>query len=177
MPVVPSEVFATVVFIFTEVMFFTGLISAHTITRGNWPIWPPPGQPRLPIEATAANTLVLFASGLLMYLAGRRHAAGRANAPFTAAMALGALFVAVQGYEWTSLVREGLTLTSSNHGAFFYLIVGAHAGHVLAGIGVLLFLRARLARGELSASVFQAGRLFWYFVVLLWPFLYWRVYL
>ncbi|MBM4367215.1 MAG: cytochrome c oxidase subunit 3 [Deltaproteobacteria bacterium] len=176
-PVVPSEVFAMLVFVFTEVMFFGGLASAHTITRSNWPLWPPPGQPRLPIEATALNTAVLLASGALLWLAGRRFAAGRSVAPLHGAMGAGLFFVAAQGYEWVGLVREGLTMQSSTHGAFFYLIVGTHALHVLAGLGVLVALRARLAAGRLSADEFTAGRIFWYFVVLLWPVLYWRVYL
>ena len=176
-PVVPNEVFGTLVFIFTELMFFGGLISANTITRALLPIWPPLGQPRLPIEVTGVNTAILLASGALMFVAGRRHAAGGALAPFTTAMLLGAVFVAVQGYEWTNLLREGLTVSSSNHGAFFYLIVGTPALHVVGALAVLIVLRARLARGTLTASGFQAGRVFWYFVVGLWPVLYWRVYL
>lgn len=176
-PVVPSEVFGTLVFIFTEVMFFGGLVSAHTITRGLWPVWPPPGQPRLPIEATAFNTAVLIASAALMFLAGKRDAVGQARGPLTGAMLLGAFFVLAQGYEWAGMLAQGLTLTSSNHGAFFYLIVGTHAIHVLAGLAVLVWLRAKMVGGTLSSSAFQAGRVFWYFVVALWPVLYWRVYL
>ncbi len=175
--VVPNAVFGTLVFVFTEMMFFGGLVSAHTITRDLWPMWPPPGQPRLPIEATAFNTAVLVASAVLMVIAGRRHAVGAARAPLTGAMLLGAFFVLAQGYEWVGLLGEGLTLTSSNHGAFFYLIVGTHAVHVLAGLAVLVWLRARLVAGRLTEAGFQAGRVFWYFVVALWPVLYWRVYL
>lgn len=176
-PVVPSEVFATLVFIFTELMFFSGLVSAHTITRALWPVWPPPGQPRLPIEATALNTAALVTSAVLMYFAGRRDLEGKALGPLTGAMGLGGFFVLAQGYEWVGLLGEGLTLTSSNHGAFFYLIVGTHALHVIAGLAVLVWMRTRLSRGALSANAFQAGRVFWYFVVALWPVLYWRVYL
>lgn len=176
-PVVPSEVFAMLVFVFTEVMFFGGLASAHTITRSNWPIWPPPGQPRLPIEATALNTAVLVASAGLLWLAGRRFGAGRALAPLHGAMGAGLFFVVAQGYEWVGLVREGLTMQSSTHGAFFYLIVGAHALHALAGLAMLVFIRVRIVAGRLTADQFTAGRIFWYFVVALWPFLYTRVYL
>ena len=39
------------VFIFTEAMFFAGLISAHTIVKSQvaGQLWPPYGQPRLPV--------------------------------------------------------------------------------------------------------------------------------
>mgnify|MGYP001604039255 FL=1 len=175
--VVPSTVFAMLIFVFAEVMFFGGLVSAHTISRANWPVWPPPGQPRLPIEATAFNSVVLLASAGLLWLAGRRFAAGRSAGPLHAAMAAGAYFVLAQGYEWVGLLREGLTMQSSTHGAFFYLIVGTHGLHVLAGLAVLGFLRLRLAQQRLEEEVFTACRIFWYFVVVLWPFIYVQVYL
>ncbi|MFZ5478466.1 MAG: cytochrome c oxidase subunit 3 [Myxococcota bacterium] len=172
-PVIPSEIFATLVFVFTEVMFFSGFVSAHSITRANWPMWPPPGQPRLPVEATAFNTAVLVTSGVLVYLAGKRRSTGL----LTGGVIAGAWFLLAQGWEWVGLVREGLTFWSSNHGAFFYLIVGMHGMHVAIGLGVLAWLRLRLGKGSLGDHAFTAGRLYWYFVVLLWPVLYWRVYL
>ena len=89
---------------------------------------------------------------------------------------LGALFVASQGVEWLGLIREGLTLTSSPYGAFFYLIVGAHALHAVAGIGVLGWALARLSRGRLSGPQFASVQIFWYFVVLVWPFIFLQVY-
>jgi heme/copper-type cytochrome/quinol oxidase subunit 3 len=70
-----------------------------------------------------------------------------------------------------------MTLTASNYGSFFYLIVGGHALHVLGGLTVLVVLAARLWREQLTSAGFTAGRMFWYFVVLLWPALYWKVYL
>jgi cytochrome c oxidase subunit 3 len=172
-------VFATAVFIATEVMFFLGLISAHAITVASAPTWPPPGQPRLPIEATAVNTLALLVSGAVAHLAGRRFAADPATArrPLDLAIFLGAFFVVFQGWEWAGLVREGLTLSSSTHGGFFYVIVGTHALHALAGLAVLAWTRWTLRRGTLTGEGFAASRLFWSFVVVLWPVLYWRVYL
>ena len=49
-PVVPSAVLGTLFFVVAEVMLFSGLISAFTISRaGALPgMWPMPGQPRLP---------------------------------------------------------------------------------------------------------------------------------
>jgi heme/copper-type cytochrome/quinol oxidase subunit 3 len=176
-PAIPNAVLGTVIFIGTEIMLFSGFISAHTISRSLYPVWPPPNQPRLPIEATAFNTAVLIASAVLMYFAGRRHAEGKSAGLFTGGIALGVWFLLAQGYEWAGLLREGLTLSSSTHGAFFYLIVGTHALHVMSALGVLLGLGRRQLQGRLSADAFQAGRIFWYFVVGLWPILYWRVYL
>ena len=68
-PVVPSAVLAMLIFVAVEVMLFSGFVSAFTIMRGSAVIWPPPGQPRLPIEETAFNTLLLLASGAVLWLA------------------------------------------------------------------------------------------------------------
>jgi heme/copper-type cytochrome/quinol oxidase subunit 3 len=174
-----SQVLGVVILVATEIMFFAGLVSAFLIGRAGARAWPPPDQPRLPVEATALNTAVLLASGVLLYLAGRRSEpwSRRLHALLPWATALGALFVALQGVEWVRLVRFGLTMTSSTYGAFFYAVVGAHALHVLAGLLALVWVARLLHGGRLGAEAFRAVRIFWYFVVGLWPILYGLVYL
>jgi len=176
---VTSQVLGVVILVATEIMFFAGLVSAFLIGRAGARVWPPPDQPRLPVEATALNTAVLLASGILLYLAGRRSEAWsrRLHTLLPWAAALGALFVALQGVEWVRLVRFGLTMTSSTYGGFFYVVVGAHALHVLAGLLALLWVTRVLYRGQPGWETFRAVRIFWYFVVGLWPILYGLVYL
>ena len=70
-----------------------------------------------------------------------------------------------------------MRLTSSNHSSFFYLIVGTHAIHVIGGLAVLGHGWFALRAGSLREERFHAIQIFWYFVVLLWPVLYLRVYL
>ena len=65
-PPVSSGVIGMLIFMVTEAMFFAGLISAYMVIRAGLEEWPPWGQPRLPVETTAFNTLVLLASGFLM---------------------------------------------------------------------------------------------------------------
>jgi cytochrome c oxidase subunit 3 len=168
------------IFVGTEVMLFAGLISAFLILRATavGGVWPPAGQPRLPLEETALNTLALIASGFML---GRARGAFRASPasaqrPLAIAMALGVFFVLFQGYEWVMMIGQGLTLQSSNHGSFFYLIVGLHALHVVAGLTVLSWAWWRLRSGFLSSSFFGAAQVFWFFVVGLWPILYLLVY-
>ncbi len=179
MPILPSAVLGMLIFVIAEAMMFAGLISAFAIVKSGAMIWPPPGQPRLPVEATAFNTAVLLASAALLVAASRAYQRDRslAKRPLYAAMALGCFFVLFQGYEWVSLIHQGLTLTSSNHGSFFYLIVGMHGLHALAGLSVLGRAAFKLSRGVLPPSTFAAARVFWYFVAGLWPILYFLVYL
>jgi cytochrome c oxidase subunit 3 len=179
-PLVPSAVLGVLIFIGAEIMMFAGFISAFAIVKaGAMGVWPPPGQPRLPIETTAFNTAALLMSGVFAFLAARAFARDPANArtPLWIAIGLGTFFVGFQGWEWVRLLAEGLTLTSSTHGSFFYMIVGAHALHAVAGLSVLLATGLALSRGRLDGDRFTAVRFFWYFVVALWPVLYVQVYL
>jgi len=174
----PSGVLGMLIFVFTELMLFSGLISAFTIIRSAAVVWPPPGQPRLPFEQTAFNTMLLLASGVMLLLTRRTFQRDRAKArtPLAIAMALGAAFVALQGAEWVALLRQGLTLTSSSFGSFFYMIIGLHALHVLIALGILAYTWLRLQRGWLASSQLATAEVFWYFVVGIWPVLYLVVY-
>ena len=178
---VSDAVLGMLLFVFTEAMLFSGLISAHTIvkSRAAGQMWPPFGQPRLPVEETALNTAALVASGLALVLAhfAFRKRARRALGPLGVAVVLGAFFVLFQGREWAALLAEGLTLTSSAYGGFFYLIVGTHALHAIAAIGCLAWAWVRLQAGRLTPAQMGAVEVFWYFVVLVWPVVYLRVYL
>ncbi len=178
-PVVPSAVLGMLIFVFTELMFFAGMISAFAIARaGSVMGWPPPGQPQLPFEETAVNTAALLLSGGVLIYAQRafQHERKSARLPFGISIALGVFFVTFQGAEWVALLGQGLTLTSSLHGSFFYLLIGTHALHVLAALVALGWAFGQLRRGMLHQSTFAAVQVFWYFVVGVWPVLYLQVY-
>mgnify|MGYP001824254087 CR=1 FL=1 len=179
-PALPSAVLGMLVFILTEIMMFAGMVSAFMITKSSAVLgWPPPGQPRLPVDETLVNTAALLLSGGVLFWAGRVFERDRpaARGPLMTALALGTFFVIFQGVEWWGLLSQGLTMTSSQHGAFFYLIVGTHALHAIAAIGALGMVAGRHAGSRLQSSTFQSVRFFWYFVVLVWPVLYVLVYL
>ena len=63
---ISSGVLGMLIFMVTEAMFFAGLISAYMVIRAGIEEWPPWGQPRLPVVATAFNTVMLLASGFVM---------------------------------------------------------------------------------------------------------------
>ena len=178
---VSNGVLGMVLVVFVEIMLFAGFISAYVIVKARAPgsVWPPPNQPRLPFERTAINTGALILSGIVLLVAHRMHEKGRPRVGglLVVATLLGAAFVALQGAEWVALLAEGLTLTSSTFGSLFYTIIGAHALHAVVAICALGWATARLRAGRLTKEVLSTVALFWYFVVLVWPFLYFQVYL
>lgn len=179
-PVLPNAVLGTLFFVVAEVMLFSGMISAFTISKaGALPgTWPMPGQPRLPAEATALNTALLILSGIVLIVAHRLYKSKNPVAHWVtlASWALGTGFVALQGVEWWTLLNAGMTLKSSPLGGFFYLIVGGHALHAVIALVALFMAWVKMARGTLSPGFFFGTQTFWYFVVLMWPVIYARVY-
>jgi cytochrome c oxidase subunit III len=177
-PLVPSGVMGMLIFVFTELMLFAGFMSAFTIIKGGSVVWPPPGQPRLPFAETAFNTVLLLLSGVMLVVTRRVFLRDRAKAqvPMLAALVLAASFVVLQGREWVALLAQGLTLTSSALGSFFFLVIGLHAIHVVIAIGLLARTYRRLRRGWLASSQLATAEVFWYFVVGVWPVIYLRMY-
>ena len=105
-----------------EVMFFAGLVSGFFVLRLAAPLWPPPLQPRLPLLVTGFNTGILLVSSLAMVGASRAMRARdgvRLRRGLAASAILGALFLAIQGYEWLRLIHYGLTVSSGAYGATF----------------------------------------------------------
>tara|TARA_B110000881_G_scaffold170208_1_gene153812 strand:- start:158 stop:781 length:624 start_codon:yes stop_codon:yes gene_type:complete len=179
---VSSGVVGMLLFIVTEVMFFGALISAYLVIRAGLDEWPPWGQPRLPVETTAFNTLVLLVSGLLMaysrnLLQKNEFTQGRRWLGFS--ILLGTFFLISQGYEWVQLIKYGLTISSSVYGGLFYLIIGAHGFHVIGTLAFLIYAWKRLGASvnPITPEGLLPVQLLWYFVVCVWPVLYVLVYL
>jgi len=173
---------AIVMFMVAESMFFAGLIGAYIVFRVSTPVWPPNDLPRLPIGLTWLNTLVLMASAWSMLTALRALKADqqerlRRGLLWTAL--LGAVFVAVQGSEWARLVGHGLTLSSGTYGGTFYVLIGAHALHVVGALLWVLAIAARAHGGAYSArrgSSVEVCAIYWFYVCTLWLVLFALVY-
>lgn len=178
--VVPSSVLGVLLLVGCELMFFAGLISAFTISRAGAEAgrWTTPTAPLLPVASTLVNTAALLTSGACLFMAHRRltQRLHGAEQLLLSACGLGALFVVLQGREWIGLLSQGLTMQSSGLGAFFYLIVGAHGVHALMALVALGVAWWRLHVGTLTDGFLFGTETFWYFVVLLWPVIYARVY-
>ena len=170
-------------FIAMEIMFFAGLISSFAVFRFSPVAWPPADQPRMPIPMTGLNTLVLLVSGLTFYLALpalKNSDLRQFKKLLTWTAVLGAVFLGIQGVEWVKLLHFGLTAHGSIFGGFFYCLIGTHAVHVLGGLTALVYVLVRAFQGKYDAQQrlgVELCRLYWFFVVALWPILFGLVYL
>jgi len=182
-PPIPSTRIAMIALITSELMLFAGLIGMYIVIRQSHEVWPPVGQPRLPLLVTTINSFALFASVVPLTTALRairRDARTDAARALALTTGLGTVFLAVQGFEWTGLVHHGLTLGSSQYGAAFYVLIGCHAVHVLAAVTWLATVTLLAHRGRYRPDA-HAGlemcAIYWYFVAALWTVLFPLVYL
>ena len=144
--------------------------------------WPPWGQPRLPVVATAFNTVVLLASGFIMAHSRscfKKNELALGRRWLGISILFGTFFLVFQGYEWIQLLKFGFTLSSSVYGGLFYLLIGAHGFHGMGALAVLIYAWHRInAPGNpLTPEGLYPFQMLWYFVVCVWPVLYILVYL
>jgi cytochrome c oxidase subunit III len=182
-PIASNAWLAVLMFLGAEAMFFAGLIGAFLVFRVSSSIWPPPFQPRLPVEITGINTLILLASAVTIRLglkANQRGDGARLVRFLSWTAAAGAVFLLIQGFEWFRLIHFGLTVSSSVYGGLFYTIVGCHGLHVFGALVWLLVVWQKARAGKYTRQNYvglQICGMYWTFVVGLWPILYGLVYL
>ena len=164
----------TIVWLGSELMFFSGLFAAYFTLRGQAPAWPPPGV-ELEVVAAAVFTAVLVLSSGTMHLADAALRRGRrapARGWLAATLTLGALFVANQAREFATLA---FSISSGAYGSVYYLMVGFHALHVAAGVVLLGLAVVRLAPrpaeeavAERDAAAVEVTSYYWHFVDVVW---------
>lgn len=178
---ITNGVLGMIFVLITEIMFFAALISAYIVNRAGVTNWPPLNQPRLPIAITGVNTIFLLTSAFTLYMVSKKYSKRANTTPWLlSTLCLGLLFLTIQGCEWVQLIGFGLTTSSGIYASFFYTIIGMHGFHVLIGIGLLIYLWVILQKDisqENTIRKLNACGLFWYFVVSLWPILYYLVYI
>jgi heme/copper-type cytochrome/quinol oxidase subunit 3 len=96
-----------------------------------------------------------------------------------ATMALGAAFLAGQGAEYVSLIREDVTISRDLFGTTFFTLTGFHGLHVLIGLillGTLFGLELKRRVTGFSQAV-EGVSIYWHFVDGVWMIIFPVVYL
>ena len=177
---IPPGVLGMVLFIASETMFFAALFAAYASVRADHPEWPPAGTPETNLVLPGVLTVVLMASSVTQHLAAHGSDDAVRRRWLSRTIALGALFLAGQAWEWSQLGADGLTVATSVYGTVFFLLTGAHGLHVIGGLVMLGGTRARLAGvGSPGAWIPEAGipgdgarmaavTYYWHFVDAVW---------
>ena len=177
-----NEKLAMWAFLGSECLLFGALISTYFLYRGRSLSGPTP-KDIYDIPYTSVSSFVLLMSSLTMVLALAAIQRGdlrRLRIWLLATAFLGASFIAGQVYEFTSFIREGLTIKTNLFGSSFFVLTGFHGVHVTLGIVMLLTLWNLSIRGKLpqeKSEVVEIAGLYWHFVDVVWIVIFTVVYL
>jgi cytochrome c oxidase subunit III len=185
----------TIIWLSSELMFFAALFASYFTIRAVSPDLWAQNTAKLNVPFAAVNTTILVLSSLTCQLgvfAAERGQVGRTGKVFQVkgwglrewfilTYIMGAVFVAGQATEYTSLIQEGITIPSSGYGSMFYLTTGFHALHVTGGLIAFLYVLGRtfMARRfthEQAVSAIVVSY-YWHFVDVVWIGLFATIYL
>ena len=175
----PVLTVGTVVWLASELMFFSGLFAAYFTLRataqGDWP----PHDVELEVVTSGLFTLGLVLSSGTMQLAVRAVIADRLPAFrrwIIVTLLLAAAFIGNQAHEWSSLEFQ---VDTHAYGSAFYVMTGFHGIHVLAGIGLMLavvWVVSGRSRASLDQTVMVTSY-YWHFVDVVWVAMFATIYL
>ncbi len=182
-------------FLATEVLFFGGLLLAYAVYRTTYPADFAEAARHTKIIIGAANTAILLTSSFAVawaVAAARSNQSTAAGTLAWAAAALGAVFIALKGYEYFLEYGEHLVpgvnfeFAAAAEGPaelffiFYFTATALHGLHVIIGVIALIVIGKRAKEGAYSASynapITVAG-LYWHFVDTVWVILFALIYL
>jgi cytochrome c oxidase subunit 3 len=174
----------TIIWLSSELMFFAALFAMYfTLRSVNPEVWAEETT-LLNVPFASVNTTILVLSSVTCQLGV--FAAERGNVKllrrwFIITFIMGAIFVGGQVTEYTELVHEGLTLSSSSYGSAFYLTTGFHGLHVTGGLLAFLLVLAttyiskKFTHDHASRAIVVSY--YWHFVDVVWIALFAMIYI
>jgi cytochrome c oxidase subunit 3 len=182
-------------------VFSCFLISYMTVRMSTTAEWPHPseifaleiGGKKIPLILIAIMTFDLITSSGTMALAvNYAYARERKKAAIllVATAIIGAAFVGMQAFEWTTLIHEGVRpwgnpFGAPQFGSSFFMITGFHGFHVSVGVIFLLIIARNVWRGDYDIGrrsllshrtgdyeIVEVMGLYWHFVDLVWVFIF-----
>ncbi len=179
---IPSGKLGMWVFLASEVMFFTGLLSAYIVLRMGHPAWPGPGG-HLSVLTGTANTLILICSSMTMALAvgavAQQHAKW-ARLFLLATIVLGVTFLGVKLHEYQLKFHHGIGPSTNIFWSCYFVLTGLHGIHVLIGVGVNAWVLLKTWDARFWTErphLVELSGLYWHFVDVVWIFLFPLIYL
>lgn len=182
-------------FLVTEILLFGGLFVAYIMFRALYPEMFHEASHHLNKVLGAINTVVLICSSFSMALAvdrTRQNDPGKSAQYLLVTLFFAAMFMVIKYVEYTHKFHEGLlpggyfTFEGIDHPriqlffSLYFMMTGLHGIHVLAGMGIILWLLIRVNKGHFSSSYYtpvELGGIYWHLVDLIWIYLFPLLYL
>ena len=187
----------TIIWLASELMFFAALFAIYFTLRsvsGN--AFFEANASHLDVTLSTVNTIILVSSSFpcqFGVFAAERHQVKRQGSLwkfwgrnygmrewYILAFLLGAVFISLQVFEYSTLVRDGHPISENQWTSAFYLATGFHGLHVTGGLFAFLIVLMRTYKAkrfthdqEVSAIVVSY---YWHFVDVVWIGLFFVIY-
>ena len=176
-----SGMWAIILFVGSELMFFAALFTTYFFLRGKIPAWEPvfgekPSWQGLPL----VNTIELVTSSVTMQLAViaiRKGDRRKLILWLVPTVVLGVLFLSGQAYEYT---RLGFLPKDGVFAGAFFTLTGFHGAHVTGGVIFISICLYRALRGQFTPNrhlAVEAASIYWHFVDVVWIGLFTTIYI
>jgi cytochrome c oxidase subunit 3 len=149
-------------------MFMLFIVSYYT--RSQFPDWEKLTDPNI----LWFNTGLLVLASVALQIASnaaKRDATGSLRNALIAASLLTVAFVGGQLIAWEQLISAGYYVQGNPSTAFFYLVTGLHAVHLLGGLWYMLLVVIRLNREQQREKALRSVALcatYWHYLLLVW---------
>jgi cytochrome c oxidase subunit III len=185
----------TIVWLASELMFFAALFAIYfTLRSVSGDAFFKANAAHLDVKLSTVNTIILVSSSFPCQFgvwAAERHQVKRAGSIlnlkkygmrewYMLAFLLGAVFVSLQIFEYSSLVKDGHPISENQWTSAFYLATGFHGLHVTGGLLAFLVVLGRTYKArrfthdqEVAAIVVSY---YWHFVDVVWIGLFFVIY-
>lgn len=169
-----TKLIALLAFLAVVTSFFALMFSAYAL-RMELGDWIPMTEPQL----LWANTGMLILASVVFQWTRNGAVKGQASRLLPGLLSTGVLtagFVLGQYIAWQQLQNSGQFITTNPSNAFFYVMTGAHAIHILGGMYVWARATIKVLRGTAEGDKIRRSielcTIYWHFLLLVWLILF-----
>jgi cytochrome c oxidase subunit III len=166
----PMQV-GVIVWLASELMFFSGLFAAYFSLRAGTPTWPPHGD-KLDVPPVLVATILLVLSSFTMQYGVHRAIKGSRwgfIGWLVLTFILGGLF---EGMQISDYIGRPFALDSNAYTSAFYTLTGFHFLHVAGGLLGMILVGTRALKtrrfGHRTAPAIEFLSYYWHFVDVVW---------
>ena len=187
---ISNPILGMILFICSEIMFFSGLFAAYFSVRASTSPWPPivngdqaltesfnlHAEPWFAGVLTVVLVISSFTCQMAVWSIRRDDRTGFVRA-IGITLVLGILFLIGQVYDYSTL---GFGISDTPFGTTFYTLTGFHGAHVFGGAVMLSVILYRGLAGQFSSrhhDAVEAVSLYWHFVDVVWIVLFATLYI
>jgi cytochrome c oxidase subunit 3 len=169
-----------IVWLASELMFFSGLFAAYFSLRAGTAVWPPTGD-TLDVPPVLVATILLVLSSFTMQYGVHRAIQGN-KAGFLGWLVLtfmlGGLF---EGMQISDYIGRPFGIDTNAYGSAFFTLTGFHFLHVLGGLVGMILMGVRVYKsknfGHRTVPAIEFLSYYWHFVDVVWIGLFLTIYI